>query len=180
MQIEGITNELEGASLFFTKQMPSSPPPPQPVTEPAPGPEHPVLQPAAPNVNSITVMPPKKPENPGQGGEKNKPAKPNNSTPASALASTSANISVKAYDPIETIRKTVKQVGKEVCFIRITPEEKRTLGSIVYSFNQIYGGEGRKTSENEIGRIGLNFLLDDYRENGKNSILARVIAALNA
>ena len=77
---------------------------------------------------------------------------------------------------IESIRKVVKTVGKEVAFTRLTPEEKRRLEDIVYSFKR----QEIKTSENELLRIALNHLLDDYQENGKESVLAKVIAALRA
>jgi hypothetical protein len=96
---------------------------------------------------------------------------------ASTSASTLANIQ---DDIVETIRKTVKQVGKDTLFVRLTPDEKHQVASVVYAFNEMYRGEGRKTSENEIGRIGLNFLLEDYKVNGEQSILAKVLAALNA
>jgi len=94
-------------------------------------------------------------------------------TPASVLA----NIQ---DDTIETIRKTVKQVGKDTLFVRLTADEKHRVTSVVYAFNEMYRGESRKTSENEIGRIGVNFLLEDYKANGEQSILAKVLAALNA
>jgi hypothetical protein len=77
---------------------------------------------------------------------------------------------------IETIRKTVKAVGKEVSFIRLTQNEKNQLADILYTFKR----QGVKTTENEVNRIGLNLLLEDYRANGENSVLARVIAALLA
>lgn len=77
---------------------------------------------------------------------------------------------------IETIRKTVKAVGKEVSFIRLTQGEKNQLADILYTFKR----QGVKTTENEVNRIGLNLLLEDYRANGANSVLARVIAALLA
>jgi hypothetical protein len=83
-------------------------------------------------------------------------------------------------DIIETIRKTVKQVGAKTLYIRLTPEEKHELASIVFGFNKKYSGEGRKTSENEVGRIALNFLIEDYRAHGKESMLAKVLAALFA
>jgi hypothetical protein len=83
-------------------------------------------------------------------------------------------------DIVETIRKTVKQVGAKTLYIRLTSEEKQELASIVFGFNEVYSGEGRKTSENEIGRIALNFLIEDYRARGKESMLAKVIAALFA
>ena len=45
---------------------------------------------------------------------------------ASTLASNHDSI-------IETIRKTVKSLGKEVSFTRVTPEEKGRLMDIVYT-----------------------------------------------
>ncbi len=77
---------------------------------------------------------------------------------------------------VETVRKAVKQLGKEAATYRFTQEEKKSLADIVYS----YKGTGIKTSENEITRISINYLVEDYRENGKNSILERVIDRLNA
>ena len=77
---------------------------------------------------------------------------------------------------IQTIRKTVREIGKESLFLRLTPEEKDQLRDIVYSFSK----QRPKISENEIGRIALNYLLEDFKANGKNSILAKMIEALNA
>jgi hypothetical protein len=76
---------------------------------------------------------------------------------------------------IETIRKAVEQVGKEAATYRFTQEEKKALADIVYT----YKTNGVKTSENEITRTAINFLVEDYRENGSNSILARVLERLN-
>jgi hypothetical protein len=79
-------------------------------------------------------------------------------------------------DLIQEIRKTVKAYGKEVSYVRLTPEEKTLLAEIAY----IYKSQGLKTSENEINRIAVNFLLIDYESNGRESILSRVIEALLA
>jgi len=165
LQVEGITNELEGASLFFNQPSKISHPPP--IQEPIPEPVIPLPEPILKTEIQSPVSVEIKKDN-----AKSRQVSNNASKQASSI--------IEKHDSIEAIRKTVKQVGKEVFFIRVSPAEKYTLGSIVYSFNEIYRGEGRKTSENEIGRIGLNFLLEDYRENGNNSILARVLAALNA
>jgi hypothetical protein len=77
---------------------------------------------------------------------------------------------------IETIRKSVKSLGTKVSFTRITPEEKARLADIIYTYKR----QGVKTSENEINRIAMNFLLEDFHKNGKESVLAQVIEALNA
>jgi hypothetical protein len=91
------------------------------------------------------------------------------SNAASTLASKHTSI-------IETIRKTVKSLGKEVSFTRVTPEEKGRVADIVYTYKR----QGVKTSENEINRIAINFLVEDYKKNGKESVLAKAIEALNA
>ena len=77
---------------------------------------------------------------------------------------------------IEMVRRAVKRLGKEAATYRFTQEEKRALADIVY----VYKGRGIKTSENEVTRISLNYLLEDYRQNGKDSLLAQIIERLNA
>ncbi len=87
-----------------------------------------------------------------------------------------STISNTQEELIETLRKTVKRLGKEVTYVRLTPEEKTQLADIIYTYKR----QGTKTSENEIARIGLNYLIADYQANGEESVLAKVIAALNA
>ncbi|MGB8646091.1 MAG: hypothetical protein WCF84_12700 [Anaerolineae bacterium] len=77
---------------------------------------------------------------------------------------------------IDSIRKTVKVIGKEISFLRLTAEEKNQLADIVYTYKR----EGVKLSENEVNRIAINLLLADYKANGAASVLARVIEALLA
>jgi hypothetical protein len=166
LDVDAIRNELEGASLYFTKMAP-----PQSFSgtvRPKPGKK--TTEPAEP-------MPDDGEESKYKQKIANKGAIRHTSKDASTHASLLAH---KQDDSIETIRKSVKQVGKDTVFIRLTTDEKTEIASIVYTFNELYRGDGRKTSENEISRIALNFLLRDYRENGELSILARVLAALNA
>ncbi len=84
--------------------------------------------------------------------------------------------SLAERDVIELIRKAVKVPGKEVSFVRLTAEEKGQLAEIVYTYKR----QGKKTSENEINRIAINFILEDYKAQGENSILASVLASLLA
>lgn len=100
-------------------------------------------------------------------------ASPPDPTQASVLASTLAR---ERDTVIESIRRTVKVPGREVSFVRLTPQEKRELTDLVYAYKR----QGRKTSENEINRIAVNFILEDYKANSAQSILARVIDALLA
>lgn len=75
---------------------------------------------------------------------------------------------------IEMIRKAVKQVGREGQVFRLSLEEKRELADIVYTYKR----EGVRTSENEVCRIAIIYLLHDYKKQGNQSVLARVIDAL--
>lgn len=76
---------------------------------------------------------------------------------------------------IELLRKTVKVIGKEAATHRFTVEEKKAIKKIVFT----YEDQGILTSENEITRIAVNYLIEDYRQNGKSSLLDRVLKALN-
>ena len=76
---------------------------------------------------------------------------------------------------IEAIRRVVKEFGKEAATHRFTAQEKLAIAEIVYA----YKGQGIRTSENEIARIAINLIISDYRENRENSVLDRVLRALN-
>jgi hypothetical protein len=76
---------------------------------------------------------------------------------------------------IESLRKAVREFGKEAATHRFTLEEKRAISDITYTYKAL----NIKTSENEIARIAINFLLHDYRENGEQSILDKVLRALH-
>lgn len=85
---------------------------------------------------------------------------------------------VSAYPDtvIETIRKAVKQQGKEAATHRFTLEEKKLLRDAVYT----YVAQGIRTSENEIARIAIHYLIADYHENNQMSVLAQVLERLNS
>jgi len=76
---------------------------------------------------------------------------------------------------IELVRKAVKELGKEAATHRFTLEEKRAIADIIYSYKNL----SIKTSENEVTRIAVNFIIRDYMENGENSILDKTLKALN-
>jgi hypothetical protein len=79
-------------------------------------------------------------------------------------------------DALETIRKIVKNPGKEeVLYVRLSKEEKDKLADISYTYKR----QGIRTSDNEVVRVALNALLEDYRTNGANSLLAIIIASLH-
>lgn len=85
-------------------------------------------------------------------------------------------VTPRNHDTIEQLRKSVKDVGKEAATHRFTEKEKRAIAEIVFS----YGQTGYRTSENELTRIAINWLVLDYKANGESSVLHRVIKALNS
>ena len=76
---------------------------------------------------------------------------------------------------IGIVRKAVKELGKEAATHRFTMDEKRAIADLIYT----YKNQGIRTSENEITRIAVNFIVQDYKENGENSILEKALKALN-
>jgi hypothetical protein len=162
----GIANELRGASVFFAQD------------------------PTAKSVQAwrSQIAAPPAAMTPGGFSEKEKSAPvpthhPTNTIPVKASAKTSVAARTQAPElarypasKVAAIRRVVRVLGKEVAFVRVTPAEKRQLGEVVYAYKR----QGIKTSENELLRIGLAFLLADYADNETESVLARAIAALNA
>jgi len=74
------------------------------------------------------------------------------------------------------IRRAVHRIGKEAATHRFTREEKDRLAEVIYHSNQ----RGVKTCENEVVRIGLNWLLEDHAARGERSILSLALKALRA
>lgn len=76
---------------------------------------------------------------------------------------------------VEHIRKAVKEFGKEAATHRFTSTEKRALANIIHTLHM----QGIRTTENEIARIAINFVIDDFNKRGKDSLLGLVLQALN-
>lgn len=77
-------------------------------------------------------------------------------------------------DTIQTVVDAVRQFGKEAATHRFTVEEKKAISDIIYA----YKGQSVRTTENEVARISINYIIQDYRENGENSILEKTLKSL--
>ena len=84
-------------------------------------------------------------------------------------------VSHSEEDTLDKVRRAVRQLGKEAATHRFTQEEKNLIAEVVYTYRK----KGIRTSENEIARISINYLLMDYRAKGASSILARILEKLN-
>ena len=75
---------------------------------------------------------------------------------------------------IEYVRRSVKEFGKEAATHRFTLVEKRAIANIVHTLNM----QGIRTTENEITRIAINFVIDEFNRQEKDSLLGLVLQAL--
>lgn len=75
---------------------------------------------------------------------------------------------------VQDIKKALRQIGKEAATHRFTPEEKQAIADIIYSYSR----QGIRTSENEISRIAVNFIVNDFKAFGEESLLHRILKAL--
>ncbi len=150
--------------------------------QPAPLPEKPaVIQRPKPPANQLASKRASKQTEKEENQQVSKPVSIHTSNQTglqdSIDASKHASTIATKTDIIEVIRKIVKTPAKEeVLYVRVTKEEKNQLGDIEYTYDR----QGIDTSANELGRIAVNFLIADYKANGEESILAKVLAALHA
>jgi len=77
---------------------------------------------------------------------------------------------------IEEVRKALRKFGKEAATHRFTLEEKQAIAEIIFTFRQ----QNIRTSENEITRIAINWLILDHMKNKEISILHQSLRALNS
>lgn len=72
---------------------------------------------------------------------------------------------------IDLIRRSLIQGNKEVASYRLSASEKDGLADVLYSLKK----RGLKSSEIEVARIAINWLLNDYNSKDDESILIRVL-----
>lgn len=174
LNTDSITNELEGASLFFSKQ-----------ATPLPSNEAKKDDDTTPESTTSEQTQVRVKEEKSK-MDNNKPlaitpakSETNVVMKESLQASNNASMhaSIQSFNQeslIETIRKAVKFVGKDSATYRFTPEEKKALLELSFSYKM----QGYKTSENELTRIAINFILEDQKQHGRNSVLQKVLDAL--
>src|SRR5438067_12216179 len=108
LHTQAIQNELAG-SVFFPSRTKEQPQPEQ-----TPLPQQTPLQENLPTTNTTTAL---------QASEK-------------ASLNASKHASTLALDTdLEVIRKTLKLIGKEVLYVRLTPEEKAQVNDIEYTYH---------------------------------------------
>lgn len=78
---------------------------------------------------------------------------------------------------IEDIRRVIKDVGHATSPLRLTETESDVLEDMVHTIKKKHK---LKTDKNQAVRISLNYILDDFEQNGKNSIIVQVLERLHS
>jgi hypothetical protein len=179
LNIEGVTNELKGGSAFFPSYKKENSPTPSPQSNPREIKEH-----KTSNTNTQSAHPEKSADSTAETA--NIPDAINNNinhdttTPRYHDTTTPRNhdTMIPSVDNtiFEIVRRAVKHIGKEAATHRFTIEEKNQLADIEYTYKR----HGVKTSENEITRIAINYFIEDYRNNGEESLLAKILKRVNS
>lgn len=157
---DAILNELHGQSLFFqTKKEAETPERPSPTPRTVAFEQAQPLEPTTLSVPARDTTTPRHHDTVIPRHRDTTAAAARHATPLTA---------------IEYARRAVKQLGKEAATHRFTLEEKRALKAIEHAYQE----RGVRTSENEITRIAINYILHDYHTNQARSVLAQVLALL--
>lgn len=165
-----IANELEGASAFFPRSPQALPSPdvaPKEEVAPveAPSDQLPVEQESPKqDIEASQPLEPAKEEALAERKKRREEPSQKDSVQSREQASSHASVLAK-------IGKAVREIGKEVSYTRLTPEEKRRVLDIIYNFKST----GIRTTENELMRIAINFLLEDYDLHKEGSILHKIL-----
>jgi hypothetical protein len=163
--------ELTEGSAFFRRPAPQPTPPPEP---PAPVAVPEPVSPPPPKPDGAasprdTVIPRHRDTIPDTVVSRNHDTAPDTAVPQGEVV-------VPAAPLIERTRRAVKKLGKEAATHRFTVDEKNTLKKIEHEYDL----KGIRTSENEITRIAINYMTEDYRINKDASILAKVLELLHS
>lgn len=79
-------------------------------------------------------------------------------------------------DSLAEMQQTLKTIGKEIYYVRVTPDEKARIEDVIHALKR----RGLRTSANELGRIALNQLLADYEDQGEESVLVRMLLRMRS
>ncbi len=130
-------------------------------------------------LNQLNHKPPH-PPTPQEKSEKEPPEQPDSPMDDTTVSRHHDTVIPRHHDTMNDtgvvqIRNAVKQLGKEAATHRYTAAEKKALAELIYA----YRNQAVRTSENEITRIAINFLILDHKRNGDKSVLHQIMMALH-
>ncbi len=95
--------------------------------------------------------------------------------PAPQEPSSNGALPLAPASVVAQIQRSVQQVGSKPITGRLTAEEKQALDEFLYTIKQA----GIITSGNEVARIALQLVIEDYRRRGKSSTIAKILTLLH-
>jgi hypothetical protein len=165
LNITGIQNELEGGSAFF--------PSPQPTADSAA--QNPMSRPTPPTDENAAAQTPvlnrgQREERPDQIVEAVIEASPDVTTDATTDVMTSVlpDVNKKLW------RELIEETETHNSSLRISLKEREQIEDVVRDLKRKYR---IKTSMNEVARLGLLFLIHNFKTHGEQSIIADVKTA---
>lgn len=146
---DAITNELVGASAFFKPQAPETPAAVLPRDETPP--------PAIPNQDSLL-------DNTKQSQQEALPSTHQEGV-SDVMTSLLEDVDLKLW------REMIEDTETQNSSLRLTSEERYVIEDVI---SDLQRKERVKTSMNEVARLGLLFLIHEFKKNRRTSILYRV------
>lgn len=119
--------------------------------------------------------PSNKPQEPDSELSNNLPPPGPTDQPAKSDITISRYQDIVSGDMVAIIRAAVILTGQASTNYRLTNIEKGRLEEVVWEFKK----QGIRTTENEIVRIAINYLLNNHKKDGKDSLLAVTLNLLH-
>ncbi len=126
--------------------------------------------------------------------KKAKVAETTTDSPVSSTQPTQTGINIPSYQPtnipadgsneIASIHKALRQTSSTAASYRFSTIEKQRLEVALFELKtrsmRTRDAQDIRTNENEVVRISLNYILDDYKAKGDESVLVRALLSLRS
>lgn len=143
---------FKGQSVFFTDQSQTAP-----VAAPLAPPAPPTPPPPAPTADSLLAT--------------NRQSQPASLPPVQQDVTIDVTTSILHNVDLKAWREQIETTETQNSSLRLTSEERYGIEDLI---NEVERHEKIKTSMNELARLGLLFLIHEFKQNGRKSILYRV------
>ena len=155
-----ITNELTGASVFFQPQTISLP-------EPTPASDAAVPYPVAPPLPVVPVQTITQDSTPASNQQ------PTQELLSAVHPDVTIDVTTSLLQDIDLKRwqELIENTETQNSSLRLTSEERYVIEDVI---SELQRKERIKTSMNEVARLGLLFLIHEFKKNGHTSLLYRV------
>lgn len=96
----------------------------------------------------------------------------------------STNIPTEQDSVIDVIHKAMRQSPSAAASYRLSPMEKKRLEVTIFELKMRSGRSPEladlRSNENEVMRVAVNYILNDYGTNGDESVLVKALTSLRS